>query len=334
MVKPTEKRLFVLTNSTHYLNVKNYIEAHNEGENFVVLAVRPFKGLKELQAQIEGDPSLKLLQVIFVGEERNSKLLEYWDIFRRIYKVKRLKRDLRQIDKVLFTNYNSWLHHYIVGQYTKAEPVLISDGTAIFSVAQQRKKHKEIPFSGNNFFITRILDLQPIEHLHFYSQVKIDVADSDTQEIFRFKSSEGSRVNEDKVFFVGSPLVEAGYLDVEKNISYLKKVKEQFPGKQIFYFAHRREEMENLNRYDFFGEIVKDKIPFEDRMHKEEELPKHVVSFVSSVLINLPQVLPQVVFSYQELNTHDILDQEYKKRYSELMKVFRNNQTANFQEIK
>lgn len=334
MVKSTEKRLFILTNSTHYLNVKNYIESHDEGENFVVLAVRPYKGFEDLKSQIENDPSLKLLQVIFVGQERNSKILEYRDILSRIYKVKRLKRELGEMDKVLFTNYNSWLHHYVTNQFEKAQPVLISDGTAIFSVAENRKKSKEIPFSGNDFFIKRILGLKPIKHLHFYSQMKIDVAESDSQEIFQFRSSEGSRINKEKVYFVGSPLVEAGYLDIETNLSYLKKVKEQFSGKEIFYFAHRREEKKNLDHYAFFGEIVKDKVPFEDRMQKEEELPRHVVSFVSSVLINLPQVLPQVIFSYQKLNSYDITDTEYEKRYSELMRVFENNHTTNFKELK
>jgi Icc-related predicted phosphoesterase len=334
LVKSTEKRLFILTNSTHYLNVKNYIESHNEAENFVVLAVRPYEGFKDLRFQIEADPSLHLLQVIFVGEERSNKFFEYWDILSRIYQVKRLKRVLPNLDKVLFTNYNSWLHHYITNQYSLAQPVLISDGTAIFSVAEQRKITKEIPFAGSIFFTKKILNLKPIEHLHFYTQVKLNLADSDTQEVFRFKASEKVNINENKVFFVGSPLVEAGYLDVEKNISHLKKVKEQFKGKQIFYFAHRREEVENLNRYNFFGEIIKDAIPFEDRMQKEEELPKHVVSFVSSVLINLPQVLPQVDFYYLELNREDIIHEEYKKRYLDLKNVFQDNCTANFRVLK
>lgn len=329
-----EKRLFLITNATHYLNIRNYIETHDEAENYVVLAIRPYKGYKDFQTQLEADSAFTFLQVIFIGKEWGNKILEYVDIFSRIYKIKRLKSRLDKVDKVFFTNYNSWLHHYIVDQFEEAEPVLVSDGTAIFNVAEQRKKSREIIFSGSKFFKEKILKLNQIDHLHFYTQIEMDIAGFDTQEVFKFRVSEKVNIDYQKVYFVGSPLVEAGYLGMDKYLNYLGKIKERFQEKEIFYFAHRREDPENLVTYKFFGEVITDSLPFEERMKTEEDLPENVISIASSILINLPQVLPQVIFSYYVLSKEDIINDEYQKRYFDLLEVFEGMKSKNFVELK
>lgn len=126
----------------------------------------------------------------------------------------------------------------------------------------------------------------------------IEVANHDTIEVFQFKSSNNTSVDSKKIFFVGSPLVELGYIESETHISNLKNIKDQFQNCTFYYFSHRREQEKNLEKYRFFGEIKRDTIPFEERMEKEKKSPGVVISYMSSILINLPQVFPQIQFYF------------------------------------
>lgn len=128
-----------------------------------------------------------------------------------------------------------------------------------------------------------------------------------------------------------SPLVELGYLDRETHISNLKKIKDQFEDCSFFYFSHRREKEKNLEKYCFFGEIKRDNIPFEERMERERKSPGVVISYMSSILINLPQVFPQIQFYYLQLNKNEIAsDPEFDSRYENLEREFKKIDLPNF----
>jgi len=327
------KNLFLITNTTHYLAVKTYIDTHTEADNFMVLNIRRFPGYKDFCKNIAQDPRIELIDTIFVDQARKPPF-HYLDIFGALLQVKKIKRNYSNFDRVFFSNYNSWVQHYILKQYQPGKTILISDGTGILSIAELRKEDKEIPFKGSKIFIERVLGLSPVQNLVFYSPWELDVASSDSVEVFSFRSSSSSEVMTDKIYFVGSPLVELHYLSKEKHIAFLKGIKEQFKKSNCFYFSHRREKDKNLKEYEFFGKIIRDDVPFEERMELEEELPGTVISYVSSVLINLPQVYPQLKFYYLSLEESDIPDgTPFKKRYSILEENFKKMKRDNFKEL-
>lgn len=324
-----ESRLFVFTNKTHFLNVKTYIETHPEAKNYVVLNIRSFKGYENFVEEVKNDADMILLQTFLVDYKKGFPW-NYLDSLQKILQIKMLKKKHSYFDKVFFTTYFSWIEHCIVQQFQKKQTILISDGTAIFHVINHRKENPGRPAIENSFFTEKILGLKPIKHLHFYSQIPVEVPETDTYEVFNFKSASGKEVNPKKIYFVGSPLVEHGYLYPEKNLQYLKQVRDQFPESYITYFAHRRENEKNLEEYKDFAEVRRDTIPFEDRMSKEEELPGTVLSYISSVLINLPQVFPEVEFYFLPLRKEDIPDQSFIRRYDELEKNFLKIKSPNF----
>ena len=328
------KRLFVIANTTHYLNVNTYVESHETGENYIVLTIRRFEGYKDFIERVKTNTNLKLLKVIFVDQKR-KKPLHYIDIFKIIGEIKWIRFSHSAFDEIFFTNYNSWVQHYILRQFDPKRIILISDGTGIFTIAELRKKDLSIPFDGSKAFVEKVLGLTSIKNLHIYSQVHIDVADHDSIEVFRFKSSNSVAVDSKKIFFVGSPLVELGYLDRETHISNLKKIKDQFDYCSFFYFSHRREQEKNLEKYSFFGEIKRDNIPFEERMEREKKSPGFVISYMSSILINLPQVFPQIQFYYLQLNKNEIAsDPEFDSRYENLEREFIKIDLPNFKAMK
>jgi hypothetical protein len=327
------KNLFLITNTTHYLAVKTYIDTHPDADNFMVLNIRRFPGYKEFCKKIEQDPQIELIDVIFVDQNRKPPF-HYLDIFGAMFQVKKISKKYPNFNRVFFSNYNSWVQHYVLKQYDPEETILISDGTGILSIAALRKDNKEIPFKGSKLFIDKVLGLSPVQNLVFYSPWELDVAATDSVEVFSFKSSSSSEIKQDKIYFVGSPLVELGYLSKEKHLAYLKGIKEQFENANCFYFSHRREKDENLKEYEFFGKIVRDDVPFEERMEIEEKLPGTVISYISSVLINLPQVYPQLKFYYLSLEEGDIPEgSTFKQRYEVLEQNFQKMKRDNFKEL-
>ena len=138
------------------------------------------------------------------------------------------------------------------------------------------------------------------------------------------------QVQKGKVYFIGSPLIELGHLSLEKQLEYLGKIKDKYAGSEIFYFAHRRERQENLEKFSFFGKVIRSDVPFEERMEKENELPEVIVSYLSSVLINLTPVYPNISFYYFPLMNEDISSPAYLENYLIVKKGFEKISEFNF----
>lgn len=299
------KRLFVISNDTHYLNIRNYIETHDGKENHVIYICKFPKGYKKFIQDLRSNSSIKLVKVIFHHQKSNFPF-NYLFLLKLVLTVKLLTRTKPIYDTIFFSNYLSWIQHFIVKHFNTTQYGLINDGTAIFKTVNLRKKTSCIGFPKLNPALSRYLGTFKIDHLHFYSPINIEVAKGDTLELFSFKASETMSVDPQKVYFVGSDLVELGFVDLDSHLRYLKRIRDLYEGYQISYFAHRGENDDFLEKYRFFGKIIRDTIPFEERMQNENELPSIVISYASSILINLPQVYPQVKFYYYPISNNCI----------------------------
>ena len=328
-----EKRLFIITNDTHYLNVRNYIASHSKGKNFIFILITPFDGYSELLEKIKQDKDVILLEEMFSPKEKKFPH-HYLEIIRIIWRIKKLKNKFKKFDKVFFTNYSSWIQHYVLNQYPESKKIYISDGTAVYAIVERRKVDKSILFKGSKLFVDKLLRLKPIHNLHFYSPINLDLPEYDSLELFRYSGSSKAKVNNKKIFFVGGPLVELGKLKDSANREHLRNLKTFFSDQKIHYFAHRREKQGNLDTYSFFDEVKKDDLSFEERLANEQELPSKVISYVSSVLVNLAPVYPQIDFLYIPLKPDDIpVDNEFSKRYSSLKKNFERGGMPNLKEL-
>lgn len=325
-----EKRLFVISNTTHYLNLKTYLKTHEKGENWVIFFNRFFSGHEALVEKIKNDDEVVLMDIIH-HEKQNGLLQSYTNLLSLIGKVKSIKKQQKYFDKVFFSNYLSWVQHFIIKQFKAKQIILLNDGTAIFETIELRKKTKEVKFPEIHPLVNRLFASNKIESLRFYSPINVEVAKYDTLELFEFPSSTTNQVNENLIYFVGGPLVNLGYITLEDHLVYLKEIKKNFPHHTCFYFAHRGEKEEHLEQYKFFGKIVRDTITFEERLNSGEELPGRVISYVSSILINLPQVYPQILFNYFELDLEKIpKGSKFKKVYPGLIQNFQSMKNKNF----
>ncbi len=325
-------RLFIIANPTHLIGVKNYIETHKKKKNYVILAIKYYKNHKNFIEVLRKEASLDLLRIFYIKQDKTGVLL-YHDVLRKMILIELLGLKNYNFDEVLFTNYYSWFQNYLVSKSGAKKIILISDGTGIFDVVENRKITKKTPFKANKIFVDKILRLKPIEYLNIYSPVNLKTAPGDSLEIFRFKGLEARKVDQQKIYFVGSPLVELSYISSEFNSEYFTKIRNFFKPKNIYYFAHRRESDENLKNYHLFDEIIRDKVPFETRLSTEKILPGIIISYLSSVLINLPEVYPNIQFIYLPLENDQITKDEFIPKYKNLKSNFENLKSKNFKAL-
>ncbi len=326
-----EKRLFIISNSTHYLNVQTYIETHSPGDNYLIFLNKFSPNHQKFISKLDSAKEIKLFKVIS-NDQKQKFPLNNLQLISFIIQVFLIKINFGiTFNKVFISNYLSWKQHFILKQFNCEKIILINDGTAIFKTIELRKTSSRINFSNLNFLVNKYLGANTVEHLHFYSPIKINVAESDSLEIFNFKATNNSNINRKKVYFIGSDLVELGYLHLEFHLDFLNQIKNTFSDVHITYFAHRGESENFLEKYKFLGTVVRDSIPFEERMEKESELPGYVISYSSSVLINLPQVYPLINFSYFPLTKKSIPENSsFQNGYQTLLYYFEKNENSNF----
>ncbi|WP_423818750.1 hypothetical protein V5739_14470 [Salinimicrobium sp. TIG7-5_MAKvit] len=331
---PMQERLFIIKNNTHYLNVKNYIKAKPMANNYIFLTIGKFKGYQNFIETIKNDHELELFGIIFTN--KSSRFKDYWKLMKNVSYIKKHASKHKHFDEIIFTNYKFFLHHSIINHFNFNKIVLLSDGAGIIVMANYRKNHNSlplhlIPLGRNKFLRERILKIKPIERLHFYTQIKLDIAEWDSQEIFKFETSKIGAVNSKKVYFVGSPMVELGFIDLNTKIKYLEQIFSYYKEHEVYYFPHRRESNKYLECYSFMQIMPESTIPFEKRMELKSELPGTIISFVSSVIINLAPIYPNIKFLYFPLSNLDLKpDEDFRKKYGVMIEGFESLNNANF----
>lgn len=327
------KRLFIIKNPTHLEVLNFYLEKKDPSENYVILTMDRLAGTESFLDALESDDNLKILKVFILKPIQGQS--EYLQVLKNIKTAKGLKDYFNKFDEIIFSNYKTWFQHYLIGKFKVNKLVLLSDGLGILEVPLYRKKSKSLPevflpFRGSRFISEKILGIKDILHLNYFSQIHMNIAPSDSLEIFKYTRGEEGVIDEDRIYFIGSPLVELQYLKKSSYISHLKEIQESFPTKSISYFAHRKEIDASLNSYNFLGKIVRNNIPFEKWFENEKVLPKVIVSHISSVLVNLAPVYPNIKFYFVPIEYHLIEDLQFLYRYKSVLEGFKNISEQNF----
>lgn len=327
------KRLFIIANPTHILNVTNYLNKYPQGDNFAIITLTYFENYKKFLDTVQNENRLIVLKTFYIDQNKQG-LSYYFDIIKKLSTINSIKKQHHFFNEICFTNYESWLQNYLLNQFKTKKMILLSDGAAILENIELRLKDRNLPIAGNKFLIDKIFKIKPIKNLHFYSPVEYNVAPYDTLEVFDFKASLSTIIDSKKIYFIGSPLVESEFIKPESNLMILEKIREIYSDSEIIYFAHRRENDENLKTYNFFDNVILDPTPFEKRLEGEVELPCIIISYISSILINLPQMYPGIQFYYIPLSKEDIPDSsQFFVSYFNLKKMFEKIKTKNLSEF-
>lgn len=326
-------RLFIIKNATHLEVLKIFLNLNGESVNYIILTLDRLSGNEKLIQTLKYDESLRLLKVFILKSQSGYK--EYFTVFNNIFEARILHKYANLFDEVIISNYKTWFQHFLLNKFNTNKIILLSDGLGLLEVPIMREKGKNLPFErlpfgGNKMISNYLLNLKPIDNLHYFSQVKMKIGDDDSIEIFKYPRGGKREVSLDKVYFIGSPLVELKYIDQSNYVSSLKQISNKYKSKRITYFSHRKEQDYNLESYKFLGKVNKNTKPFEKLLEEEETLPSVIISHISSVLVNLSPIYPEIQFKYIPITLDGIKDPIFLKRYKTALEGFENIKEDNF----
>ena len=179
---------------------------------------------------------------------------------------------------------------------------LMDEGTASFDYADMREKNKE------GILKTKIKSLLYAKYLSFpksityFTKYNFKITRK-SDSIIKYKEEKVKnkieKIDEDKVFYLGTSLVELGLMDRTNYFTYLKDIFEMYPKKKLYYIPHRKESLLKLSEIEKLGyNLKKIDVPFEMWYRAQKNIPgvvsSHYYATVLGNLIDLFQNLPKI----------------------------------------
>lgn len=226
-----------------------------------------------------------------------SKLL-YKSVF-NLPRINRISKSLGNVNDIYIGYYNSVFMRHFANITPHNRVVLLDDGAVTIKLAKDRReKHTvKLDVSTKNkvkyFFKKYIqgLDAKEINSLCFFTTYDISVDKSDSvikNNFSHIKSNIKASHIKDVIYFLGSPLDEAGIIDQKLYMNHLVRVRRYFKESDFVYIAHRRESKYRLDEISkvLNVEVVLFDYPIEYQLAIIGPRPKVISSFVSSALDN------------------------------------------------
>lgn len=247
------------------------------------------------------------------GERRpvslRERLLEAYLVLDRFLKRRRADRiaaNIGPLEALVLGNYRRDYDQHMrhLACHLKYKELYVLDvGTDTLKISREREADREgSPFpvwqpcgvfaklkrSVKRAFLD--WDVRGVPALTFFTAYDFDPAGADRVVRNDFAHSRemlNRAVNNDKVLFVGQPLVDQSYVSMETFKSVFQYVREYFSGQTLIYVAHPRESERQLKVVTDAGvDVQRFLVPFEFAIAFGGERPKCIASFFSSALEN------------------------------------------------
>ena len=217
-----------------------------------------------------------------------------------IPRLKRISKYITDIDHIFIGDYNYVHMRHFVNTVPHNKTVLLDDGVGAINTASIRRNNHGI--TSNLKFRKRIkvvakrlfqgLNDRQVEKLCFFSAYDLDLNEKDEfiRNEYKFLKKRCQLLGkENSVYFIGSPLSEAGIMNELDYLNQLKMIRGRFSDMEFKYIAHRREHTDKLDTIhsDLNIEIYHFDYPIEYQLAMIGPIPKILISFVTSALENL-----------------------------------------------
>lgn len=219
--------------------------------------------------------------------------------FFSIRRINRLVHAIKDVKYVFLGDNNNPLMRHFVNSLNHEDTVLLDDGTATLSIARQRMEgcaeqkpgrlSKKIKLAAKKIF--QKLNNQQPSRVVFFTAYKIPVIrfDSIIHNDFSYLRKKIAELQTtETVYFLGSPLSEAGIMGESQYLNYINRVKSYYAGRNILYVSHRRESQAKLAKIeeDYGLEVACFRFPIEYQLAFVDCRPVELASFISSALDN------------------------------------------------
>ena len=292
-----------------------------------------------VKSSIEAEKILELLDKFAWKEIQIWKIphatdkLVYFKLFQVRIKIAALQRRYQEITQVYFGSYANSVHLSIVAVFENSAKLnLLYDGLQLVSVLHFRNK-ASIENRRNFPLAYRILGFKEPELLkiNYCSPLPMEVNGDDTIEVLQRKEPlKTTAVDEGVIYFIGQPLPDVGMVSSEYYISTLRKLKNNYSQK-IIYFPHPREDKKLLGELSKYFEIKVPDTIFEEYYMQLEIVPFAVISFYSSVLVNLVFLKAASKIAAIEIPENEINEEQLRKLTAPIYEYFHDISNDNFQ---
>jgi hypothetical protein len=289
--------LFLVESPLQLLNAieaKNYFDLDDRESILIVFIGKSELNFEQINYLIDKN-SWKEINFI----RHNKKV----DVIKKVFSLNRIaKRYL--VSSVFFGDYRSWyMRHFI--NITKPENVyLLDDGAATVNIYNQlsigfKFEEKRLFLKLIKKYLLRIRE----EDIQFFDYFTIyDLKTTSTSKIFRnnyqvLKSLNKLKEKSNEVFLLGQPISEKNVMEEDKYIDYLIKIQKYYNNYRLIYICHRSETKEKVLRIE--NELGISCRTFdtsiEYALSLQESLPKVLISFYSSALINCKEIFGDII---------------------------------------
>jgi len=233
---------------------------------------------------------------INTNEWKSVQRIPLWDsISQKIYSIHNIKIMTLFVFKILrmslFKKYNYLVVSQVDQFYSKCfyfiasanKIISLDEGNAVFRIVDQRNSNKR----SSLFMPKRII---------FFSSYSIKVERPDIVVRCNYDFSKNklktSKVNHNELWFIGSPYIEDRLINKDLYWTYIRKIRNDYKGKSIKYFPHRREKKKYLKilEKDYQFSIIKIDCPIEFFLLDNDQLPRIISGFLSAALLNLRNI--------------------------------------------
>ena len=257
----------------------------------------------------------KEYEICWINEKKIIRFLN------EIFFILKLKLRLKFIFKnkkihfIIFDFRNLFLHS-LRRFFKKSKFTLIDDGFYTF-VAQENYFKNEIYLPINNLknlsgrvakFLYFGTSFERLKNSSFeLFSIYADEINNNSAQMNYLESIRGRidfnkvKFDDNKVYFIGTGMVERGTVEIEQELGLLKKLKIywQDKGKEIYYVGKRRTSKEKLNTFNKNGiKTLLYDLPLELVVTEIDQIPVHYVTLGSTLQKSLPLILGERIKCY------------------------------------
>ncbi|MGR3766073.1 hypothetical protein [Rossellomorea sp. NS-SX7] len=230
--------------------------------------------------------------------------------FTRMLGLKKLAKKSQSINRLFIGDYRSDLMRDFAATVDYNQLIIIDDGAATLntykSLVDEKSRNeflkdsskadktksmvKKVAYSGH------APKKEHPEHIQLFTVY--DLPSTDEIEVHKndyhfHKTISKEKKVEDKICLLGTPLPEKNVISGnQKYLEYLKTIKENLPNLPLVYIPHRAEDGSKLQEIEELGfNIDRNNTCVEHKLIYSDTIPKYIVSFYSSALINLKQMM-------------------------------------------
>ncbi|UZH55519.1 hypothetical protein JRG66_01070 [Salinimicrobium tongyeongense] len=220
----------------------------------------------------------------------NNGLSAYLKIVSIRWKIIKLKTKKSHYDKIYIGSYVNLIHLSVLGEYEdRSKLFLLYDGLQmVVNNFDRKQKEVESVMQFPHFFGLLRFKRPRILSLTFVTPLPLNVGPMDSIQYISSSISLDSKIAKKNVIhFLGQPLPAFDIVSTNFYLESLEKIKKLYRGSKIIYFPHPREEESILQDIAIIFEVRKQNRVYEDYYMNLEEVPGKIISFYSSVLVNL-----------------------------------------------